>query len=77
MSNYIPIQITTMRRKDRIRIKVVHKIEPNVNGWVDLVRSGDIFMIFPEAGSGEIRAFNAVANAIREIARQPNRFMGG
>ena len=75
-SNYIPIRIRALKYHDRIRIKVIHKINPSVNGWVDLLYSGTILMIPPEAGSGETHAFDAVYTALDMIKRQPNRFMG-
>lgn len=73
--NYIPIRIRALKYHDRIRIKVIHKINPSVNGWVDLLNSGDILMIPPEAGSGETHAFDAVYTALDMIKRQPNKFM--
>lgn len=75
-TNYTPIHIRALKYSDRIRIKVIHKINPSVNGWVDLLYSGDILMIPPEAGSGETKAFNAVYKALDMIKRQPSQFIG-
>jgi len=75
MRTTTPIQIRSLRYPDRIRIKVIHKINPSVNGWVDLLNSGTMLMIPPEAGAGETRAFNAVYRALEMIKHNPSPFI--